>query len=195
MRTDRSATLVWTLDAALCLALGLGCAGGDENPVGPGGGDGGATETQTVDEPDATDDGGDQQAVVGCVGETDRELCVRENKTCGTFSANDNCGDWRTVDDCSFGAGCASPQVCGACHRCCTEETDEEFCARLGLNCGNTYLQDSCSRVRPTASCGTCSNGETCGGSGMPNVCGCADGSDAGSCSNQLPGDAGSDGD
>jgi hypothetical protein len=156
-----------------------------------------AADSRPVEETDAADDGGaaEEQADAGCIGETERELCARENKNCGPFSANDRCGDWRTVEDCSFGAGCVAPQICGACNRCCTQETDAEFCARLGFDCGSTYAQDNCGHVRAKTSCGTCGAGKTCGGGGTPNVCGCSAESDAVSCAEPAPIDGGSGGD
>jgi hypothetical protein len=49
--------------------------------------------------------------------------------------------------------------------------TDTELCANAGKNCGMTLLTDACGRSR-SAQCGTCTGLATCGGAGVPNVCG-----------------------
>jgi hypothetical protein len=53
----------------------------------------------------------------------------------------------------------------------CTPETDTQFCARLGKNCGTVTAGDNCGISRTVNSCGTCTSG-TCGGSGTANICG-----------------------
>jgi hypothetical protein len=109
--------------------------------------------------PDATGDGApDEQNAVDCVPETDRELCARQNKTCGTFGSNDNCGAWRTIDDCGFGVACEAPLICGWCNRCCQKETDAEFCARVGATCGGISAPDNCGGWRTVVSCGACAD-------------------------------------
>jgi hypothetical protein len=60
--------------------------------------------------------------------------------------------------------------VCG-----CEPQTDAEFCAEAGKNCGSYSGNDNCGAAR-TANCGTCASAnETCGGGdpGEANVCGC----------------------
>jgi hypothetical protein len=54
----------------------------------------------------------------------------------------------------------------------CTPESDADFCARLGKNCGQIAGTDSCGTGRNVASCGTCASPQTCGGGGPANVCG-----------------------
>lgn len=54
----------------------------------------------------------------------------------------------------------------------CIPESDDEFCARLQLNCGEVSDVDNCGETR-TAVCGTCEEPTTCGASER-NVCGCS---------------------
>jgi hypothetical protein len=53
----------------------------------------------------------------------------------------------------------------------CTPESDSTFCARLGKNCGTVSGNDNCGNPR-SASCGSCTAPQTCGGGGVLNVCG-----------------------
>ncbi|MEK7705728.1 MAG: hypothetical protein AAB426_12270 [Myxococcota bacterium] len=46
-----------------------------------------------------------------CVAESDPEFCSRLGASCGSVSANDNCGTSRTVASC--GAACVDPATCG----------------------------------------------------------------------------------
>jgi hypothetical protein len=190
----RSRNTALFLYLALCLGA---CFSLSQEPASTDGGrdSGGATDAadvQLADESDVTDDGGgDEQAVVGCVPETDRELCARENKTCGKFSSNDNCGNWRDIDDCGFGVACEPPKICGWCNRCCLKETDAEFCARNGATCGAVSAPDNCGGWRNLASCGTCTAPMVCGPS---NVC-CTPEDDGGLSCPLPPSDGGVDGD
>ena len=86
-----------------------------------------------------------------CTPETDSEFCDRNNRDCGTYTAEDNCGNTRTVDCGSCGSG----EVCenGICVSDCVPET----CSSLGYNCGTH--NDGCGG---TISCGSCSSGESC---------------------------------
>ncbi len=52
----------------------------------------------------------------------------------------------------------------------CSPETDEEYCARLGRNCGTVIDYDNCDLQREVE-CGDCP-GDGCGAN-EPNVCGC----------------------
>jgi hypothetical protein len=151
------------------------------------------SEADAADAQPAEAEGGGDEPPPGCVPETDEELCLRQNKTCGTFSSNDNCGNWRTIDDCGFGVVCQAPLICGWCNRCCLQETNTDFCARLGATCGNLTAQDNCGGWRTVATCGQCAGGEACGGGGTPNVCGCDP--DGGACDGGAPADGGVDGD
>jgi hypothetical protein len=56
----------------------------------------------------------------------------------------------------------------------CSGETNGAFCSRLGKSCGTVTANDNCGITR-TVSCGGCDSGESCGGDGVPNVCGSGD--------------------
>jgi hypothetical protein len=53
----------------------------------------------------------------------------------------------------------------------CSPQSDPDFCAAKGKNCGTVMAPDNCGRPR-TAVCGTCGPLRACGGGGMANVCG-----------------------
>ncbi|MGC4119976.1 MAG: hypothetical protein QM765_36435 [Myxococcales bacterium] len=114
----------------------------------------------------------------GCKAESDTAFCARLGKDCGTLNGTDDCGAPRTVASCGT---CASGKTCGAgspgvpnvCGTgTCTSETDSELCIRMGKNCGTLIAADRCGQTR-YAQCGTCASGTACGGTGVPNVCGC----------------------
>jgi hypothetical protein len=46
----------------------------------------------------------------GCTPETDRALCARLAKDCGTLAASDNCGTLRSSISCG---ACVAPKICG----------------------------------------------------------------------------------
>jgi hypothetical protein len=46
----------------------------------------------------------------------------------------------------------------------CVAESNEEFCARLELECGHVTKPDNCGERRYVASCGTCPTGTECSG-------------------------------
>ncbi len=56
----------------------------------------------------------------------------------------------------------------------CEPEADAALCVRLGKNCGLLTAPDNCGAMRTgeCGECGECSGNETCGGSGIANVCG-----------------------
>jgi hypothetical protein len=124
----------------------------------PGGGGGGGIEEQCY--------------------ESNADFCARvgRNPECGEVSGTDICGNPRTVYSCGVcsvaGETCGGdgrPNKCGAA---CTE-TDAQFCARVGKNCGEV-TGTSCG-VTKTVNCGSsCPSGQTCGGGGTPNKCGAA---------------------
>jgi peptidoglycan/xylan/chitin deacetylase (PgdA/CDA1 family) len=58
----------------------------------------------------------------------------------------------------------------------CSPESNSQFCARLGKNCGTVTGTDNCGASRTVQSCGTCTSPQTCGGGGTPNVCGSSGG-------------------
>jgi len=53
----------------------------------------------------------------------------------------------------------------------CTPETENELCQKYGKNCATVVAVDRCDVTRQLE-CGACLGWETCGGGGVPNVCG-----------------------
>jgi hypothetical protein len=101
------------------------------------------------------------------------ETCLQQGIGCGP--AGDGCGN---LIQCGM---CPPPQTCGgggvngqcgsppdAATMVCVPKT----CPQLGLNCGPQG--DGCGGLIPN--CGNCTPPETCGGGGMPGVCGIMDG-------------------
>ncbi|MBI5527301.1 MAG: hypothetical protein HY897_13280 [Deltaproteobacteria bacterium] len=92
-------------------------------------------------------------------------------RLCGQGDA-DLCIEWKAPEECPVnyscvgagdcvcggvacnGACCAAGQVCGR-FSCCVQETDAQFCARLGRICGPVSGNDLCGWGR-TAECGVC---------------------------------------
>lgn len=68
----------------------------------------------------------------------------------------------------SAGANAAGEGGAGAC----VPETPEQYCSRLGLDCGTVDGTDHCGNAITGADCGTCSGLRTCGGGDLANVCG-----------------------
>jgi len=186
---DPPAGCVPETDAAFCVALGKNCGSvsGTDNCGTPRSADCGESC------PSGQTCGGAGVANVcapsgggTCVPQTDSQFCAAAGKNCGTFSGTDNCAASR-----SAGCGtCPSNETCGgegATNVCvpagggaCTPETDAQFCAGLGMNCGSVSNTDNCGAAR-TASCGTCTGGEVCGSGAAANVC-CTPETDAAFC-------------
>jgi hypothetical protein len=85
---------------------------------------------------------------------------------CGEIE--DGCGELLDCGDCDGGDTCAGggvPFECGSPQ--CVPYTDEEACEAADAGCGPQT--DGCSGV---VDCGSCPNGQTCGGGGTPNQCG-----------------------
>jgi hypothetical protein len=61
----------------------------------------------------------------------------------------------------------------------CVAESNADFCARQGRNCGSVTGTDNCGATRTVSNCGSCVSPQTCGGGGTANVCGS---SSSGSC-------------
>ena len=118
-----------------------------------------------------------------CQGEPDRQFCQRHGKSCGTFSAKDNCGVQRTLDcgSCLAPQRCAGGGVANICGPDCVPESDAEFCDRQRADCGVLVGSDNCGSPRK-ATCGVCSGKESCGGAGLLQHCGCARESDEAFC-------------
>ncbi|MGC4119495.1 MAG: hypothetical protein QM765_33985 [Myxococcales bacterium] len=67
--------------------------------------------------------------------------------------------------------GCGGTLSCGTCPAPTCDQTDTDFCARAGKDCGELTGTDTCGLQR-TAVCGVCVAPQTCGGAGTANVCG-----------------------
>jgi hypothetical protein len=154
---------------------GTGGTGGDTS-TGGASGTGGITGTGgTGGTGGAT---GGTGGATTCTAETDPVFCTRLAKTCGTVTANDNCGTSRTVTSCGT---CTAPQTCGASNTCsCAAETETAFCTRLAKTCGSVTAADNCGTNRTVASCGPCAAPKVC----TANVCAdCVQETDAVFCS------------
>ncbi len=126
--------------------------------------------------------GGGMANQCGCTPRTAAVICQQAGKDCGALSAANGCGMTVTVmcGTCGGAQTCGGGGVTNVCG--CTPETNAQFCARLGTNCGSVTSADNCG-VSRTASCGTsCPYPQTCGGGGSANVCGCTGETDAQLC-------------
>jgi hypothetical protein len=78
-----------------------------------------------------------------CVGETDAELCLKANATCGQIRATDRCGAARVVTDCGAcagGAACLTGNTCGTpdgvwLHGTCSKYSNTVVACATGLQC------------------------------------------------------------
>jgi hypothetical protein len=114
-------------------------------------------------------------AAAPCEPETSAALCARLGAECGSVDTVDLCGAARTVScgTCSTGSRCGGVVA----NRCaaCIAESNADFCARLGKNCGSVTAPDDCGTTR-TVSCGACGANEACTAA---NVCACTPETDA----------------
>jgi hypothetical protein len=96
--------------------------------------------------------------------------CPFQGKDCGQVYDGCrvlDCGACTPPMSCQGGADGGIPNVCG-----CDAETDEQFCARRGKDCGVLAAPDNCGTPRTVPSCGSCTPAQLCGaGDGGPNVC------------------------
>lgn len=103
---------------------------------------------------------------VACTPQSDADLCQRAGAVCGEVTMEDNCGNERTV----VCGACGDDEHCddGQCVSGCAEESDEAFCARLEVGCGEITADDNCG-VERTVACGLCGPDHRC----EDNVCVC----------------------
>lgn len=98
---------------------------------------------------------------MGCVAETDRELCEGFLLMCGPLTiTRDSCGVRRAID-----CGTCERGTCTDGGKCvCTREDDGTLCVNEGVLCGGLVTTDSCGDERVISSCGTCdtSKSEVC---------------------------------
>jgi hypothetical protein len=101
------------------------------------------------------------------------EFCASHDAECGTLTAEHACGGVGTANC----GRCEAPETCGGGgvdNQCgCMPESDEEFCTRLGSDCGEVTDADNCGEMR-TVACGTCDEPTMCGVENL-NVCGCVE--------------------
>ncbi len=100
-----------------------------------------------------------------CSQQSDASLCAAYGATCGSISASDNCGNYRTVNSCgSCGAGqiCAN-HTCGAVSQTCTPKNNAALCA--GWICGSKTVDNGCG-AQVSITCGACGTGYSCSATG-----------------------------
>jgi hypothetical protein len=92
------------------------------------------------------------------------KTCLEMGYNCGPVA--DGCGGLAMCGTCTTGTcgGGGSPNVCGSSTSPCVKKT----CADWGADCGQ--VSDGCGAL--TASCGTCTGGNICGGGGVASKCG-----------------------
>lgn len=102
-----------------------------------------------------------------CIARSAQVICTSLRAECGAPPAVE-CG--ASIDlDCGR---CDANERCGETFECeCVPETDDEFCARFGADCGDVSNLDNCG-VQRAINCGTCTGTDTCG-EFQANVCGC----------------------
>jgi hypothetical protein len=94
---------------------------------------------------------------MGCVPESNNELCALSGAQCGGISATDQCGGMRTINcgTCTEGT-CQEDNTCSVCQ----PETDETLCELADATCGPLEVVDRCGQMREP-SCGGCAGADT----------------------------------
>ena len=112
-----------------------------------------------------------------CVPEIDADFCERLGKNCEDVTAQDNCGQFRTVncgicdgDGLECGGG-GTANVCG-----CPDLSDEVVCN--GSTCG--IATADCQGTSFDVNCGACGANSTCDDVNMPMMCVCDSGYEPG---------------
>lgn len=126
----------------------------------------------------------------GCGGITDCGACVNPSEGCADGKCKcvpKTCAD-QNAECGSVPDGCGGTYACGSCTdptrpgydaaktncggegpgRCGVEPCVPRSCLDQGKNCGD--INDGCGNI---LNCGACTSPQTCGGSGVANVCGC----------------------
>ena len=150
--------------------------------------DAGTDDTGTDDDVGTDDDAGtDDDVGEECEPENDDEFCERHQVQCGTFTADDNCDEARTVDCADIGdLECSDPELCMLAED--EADLDTNICACPSLDPSDpsaacTYANAECGTITPEevcadwddlgdVDCGECSGDEECG-TDIPNICGC----------------------
>lgn len=107
----------------------------------------------------------------GCRCKPFEDLCLDRGLQCGEAAFSDSCGGELRVEcgQCPAGQICGAwgaPNVCG-----CAPELPQDFCTRVGKDCGLVFGPDSCGVAR-TVDCGSCPSLQLCGAGGTENQCG-----------------------
>ena len=111
--------------------------------------------------------------VTACTPETNSQFCQRLGKNCGTVSGADNCGVSRTVNDCSFGAGCPAGQTCGGggisnvCGGTSCSPLQGSVC-NTNANCGGIF---ACNGISCIGGANCTLTGKVCSGGTCTSVC------------------------
>jgi hypothetical protein len=113
-----------------------------------------------------------------CVAETDQDLCLMAQATCGALVVMDSCGAERELD-CGTCMGADEECDNNTCLVPCGDETSAELCMGASAQCGSITLVNSCGD-QVTINCGQCQgDGERCAPN---NVCFCEAETDAELC-------------
>lgn len=119
--------------------------------------------------------------------QSDAEFCASYGFECDSLTGTDNTGTLRTAacGSCSEQKVCRSQtytpprteNISWPAKQCrtCVAESDAHLCQRLGKSCDEVTALDDCGLSR-SVNCGTCTSPTTCGGGGVPNVCGGVEG-------------------
>ncbi len=152
----------------ICFLVSCQSANASCGPVGDG--CGGYLNCGTCTPPQTCGGGGIPSQCGGSMGCTPK-TCLSENANCGPVA--DGCGGILNCGTCTVAGetcgGGGMPNRCGATGVNIVDGGCQGLTAcPMGLNCGP--IADGCGS---TISCGTCTvAGQSCGGGGMPNVCG-----------------------
>ncbi len=103
-----------------------------------------------------------------CAPQSDQELCDALGLQCGTSRTLDHCNEPRNIDcnDCPRSDVLCEENMCSGC----APESQNDFCERLGAECGLVSGTDNCGDMRTDVACGVCNAPETCA---VDFVCAC----------------------
>ncbi|MFT3841328.1 MAG: hypothetical protein QM723_30335 [Myxococcaceae bacterium] len=108
-------------------------------------------------------------------GNSDADECANAGFDCGVLT-RDHCGRSVaiTCNSCGSGFDCVASDLGMSCIAC-QNESDEQFCYRLGATCGSVSANDNCGKPR-TVKCGLSCDDPSCdGGQPSVNTCQCVD--------------------
>ncbi|RDV39382.1 hypothetical protein DV096_02050 [Bradymonadaceae bacterium TMQ3] len=104
-----------------------------------------------------------------CPAQSQESFCADNDAQCGNVTADNNCGDERTIN-CGLCTG--TGENCSLDNQCvCNPILDETYCADKGAACGTLELpSDNCGQPR-TLDCGTCSGNDSCNDQNQCEAC------------------------